>query len=91
MLENLVSELNKKLKLNAGEADLIAMQHVFKIQPKEGRPFRRTSTLIMIGEKNGLSAMSKTVSYPSAIGAQLILDGKIKGVGILIPTEKEVY
>lgn len=35
--------------------------------------------------------MSKTVGYPSAIGAQLILDGKIKAVGIVIPTEKEVY
>lgn len=45
----------------------------------------------MIGDKGGQSAMSKTVGIPTAIGAQLILDGKIKTTGVVIPTEKEVY
>ena len=45
----------------------------------------------MIGEKNGPSAMSLTVGLPTAIGAQLILDGKITLKGVIIPTEKEIY
>lgn len=40
----------------------------------------------MIGEKHGQSAMSKTVGTPAAVGAQLILDGKIKSRGVVIPT-----
>ena len=92
-LENLVAELDKKLKLNPGETDLIAMQHVFRIQPADStkKPFTRRSSLIMIGEKNGPSAMSLTVGLPTAIGAQLILDGKITLKGVIIPTEKEIY
>lgn len=69
------------------------MQHVFRIQPVDPskKPFTRKSSLIMIGEKNGPSAMSLTVGLPTAIGAQLILDGKISLRGVVIPTEKEIY
>lgn len=92
-MENLVAELDKKLKLNSGEADLIAMQHVFKIQPADltKKAFTRRSSMVMIGEKNGPSAMSLGVGLPTAIGAQLILDGKISLRGVIIPTEKEIY
>jgi saccharopine dehydrogenase-like NADP-dependent oxidoreductase len=88
-----VDELDKKLKLNPGETDLIAMQHVFRIQPADPikKPFTRKSSLIMIGEKNGHSAMSLTVGLPTAIGAQLVLDGKITHKGVVIPTHKEIY
>lgn len=72
--------------MNEGEADLVAMQHIFRIQyPNKGLVTHKSS-LLMIGEKNGQSAMSKTVGIPTAIGAQLILDGKIKSYGVIIPT-----
>ena len=32
--------------------------------------------------------MSQTVGYPAAIGVQMILDGKIKTPGVLIPIKK---
>jgi len=88
-----VAELDKKLKLNPGETDLIVMQHVFRIQPADAtkKPFTRRSSLIMIGEKNGPTAMSLTVGLPTAIGAQLILDGQISLRGVVIPTEKGIY
>lgn len=47
--------------------------------------------MIEIGEKNGYSAMSLTVSAPTAIGAELILDGKIKERGVLRPIYKDIY
>lgn len=52
------------------------MQHLFTIQ-KGGKKYLKKSTMIQIGNKNGFSAMSLTVGTPTAIGAQLMLDGQI--------------
>lgn len=66
------------------------MQHRFIIEI-EGKKFLRRSTLIEIGEKNGFTGMSVTVATPTAIGAELILEGKIKEKGVIRPIAKEVY
>lgn len=68
----------------------MAMQHRFVIETK-GRRFIRRSSLIEIGDKNGFSAMSITVGVPSAIGAELVLQGKIKERGVLRPVYKDIY
>jgi saccharopine dehydrogenase-like NADP-dependent oxidoreductase len=67
------------------------MQHIFKIQYPNKSLITHKSSLLMIGDKHGQSAMAKTVGIPTAIGAQLILDGKIKNHGVIIPIEKDVY
>ena len=76
-LQNLIKLLQPKLNLREGETDLIAMQHLFLIKSKDGKKTIKKSSLIQIGDKKGFSAMSLTVGTPTAIGAQLILDGKI--------------
>lgn len=53
------------------------MQHIFLIETKDGKKKLLKSSLIQIGDKKGFSAMSVTVGTPTAIGAQLVLDGKI--------------
>jgi saccharopine dehydrogenase-like NADP-dependent oxidoreductase len=35
--------------------------------------------------------MSITVGRPTAIGAQLILDGKFNQRGVVVPISKEIY
>jgi saccharopine dehydrogenase-like NADP-dependent oxidoreductase len=35
--------------------------------------------------------MSRTVGTPTAIGAQLILDGKISETGVIIPKYPDIY
>jgi saccharopine dehydrogenase-like NADP-dependent oxidoreductase len=55
------------------------------------RRFLRRSSLIEIGNKNGFSAMSITVGVPSAIGAELVLQGRIKERGVLRPIYKDIY
>lgn len=72
-IENFVSLLEKKLSLKPGEADMVAMQHIFKIEHKDGKTTTRKSTLIMIGDKHGKSAMSVTVGTPTAIASQVKL------------------
>ena len=43
------------------------------------------------GGKKGYSAMSRTVGIPAAIGAQMLLDGQLKGAGVIIPNREEIY
>jgi saccharopine dehydrogenase-like NADP-dependent oxidoreductase len=45
----------------------------------------------MIGGNKNLSAMALTVGSPSAIAAQLILDGKINVTGVHMPNLKEIW
>jgi saccharopine dehydrogenase-like NADP-dependent oxidoreductase len=47
--------------------------------------------MILTGEKNGLSAVSKTVGYTVAIAAKNVLNGKIKTKGVIGPFMKDVY
>jgi saccharopine dehydrogenase-like NADP-dependent oxidoreductase len=89
-LENLVKLLEPRLALKAGETDLVAMQHRFVIE-LDGRRFLRKSSLIEIGDKKGFSAMSLTVGVPTAIGTELILQGRIEERGVLRPIYKDIY
>ena len=82
--------LEPQLMLKDGETDLIAMQHIFTIE-KDGKKSIKKSSMIKIGEKNGQTGMSITVGTPTAIGAQLILDGLVKQRGVVIPVTPDIY
>jgi saccharopine dehydrogenase (NAD+, L-glutamate forming) len=49
------------------------------------------STLVVTGEKNPHTAMSKTVGLPIAIAVKLILQGKISLRGVKIPVDRQIY
>ena len=49
------------------------------------------SSLIVKGEDSLRTAMAKTVGLPLGIAAKLILQGKIKEMGLRIPIDKEIY
>ena len=90
MLENFVELMKGYLSLGAGETDLVAMQHRFVIE-REGKRYLRKSSMMEIGEKKGWSAMSFTVSTPTAIGVELVLEGAIKERGVLRPIHRDIY
>ena len=48
-------------------------------------------TLLAFGEPEGYTAMAKTVGLPVAIAAQLIVQGRIKGAGVVGPFDPAVY
>jgi len=52
---------------------------------------RITSSLVVIGDDQVNTAMSKTVGLPLAIATKLILNRKINLKGVWIPTVKEIY
>ena len=82
--------LKKKWTINPEDKDMIVMWHKFDFIVN-GEHKQIQSDMVAIGEDDTHTAMSKTVGYPLAIGAKLILTGKIDLKGIHIPTRKEIY
>jgi saccharopine dehydrogenase (NADP+, L-glutamate forming) len=89
-LEALSALMNAKMPYRPGERDMIVLTHEFIAEYADGRK-RITSTLINYGIPHGDSAMARTVSLPAAIGARMILEGKITRPGVSIPVNAEIY
>ena len=58
---------------------------------RRGEVKRLTSSMVVIGEDQVNTAMSKTVGLPLGISTKLILKGKINLTGVWVPTVKEIY
>jgi saccharopine dehydrogenase-like NADP-dependent oxidoreductase len=82
--------LNKKWKLKSIDKDLIIMWHRF-LYTQNGIKKEVQAHLTALGENEINTAMAKTVGLPLGIAAKLLLQGKIKGTGVVIPVEKEFY
>lgn len=82
--------LEEKWLLKEYDIDMIVMQHQFKYTCK-GKDKEIISSLVVKGTDQVYTAMAKTVGLPLAIASKLILHGKIKDRGVLIPTTKEIY
>ncbi len=89
-LELLAAVMNEKMPYRPGERDMIVLTHDFEAELPDGKR-RITSTLIDYGIPDGDSAMARTVSLPAAIGARMILDGKITRPGVSIPVSADIY
>jgi saccharopine dehydrogenase-like NADP-dependent oxidoreductase len=82
--------LNKKWRLNPGDKDLIVMWHKF-VYEVNGSKKEIHASLTAVGEDANYTAMAKTVGWPLAIAAKLLLEGKITSRGVCIPVIKEIY
>jgi saccharopine dehydrogenase-like NADP-dependent oxidoreductase len=94
-LEVFSEVLAKKLSMTDEDRDLVVMRHNFVIEdPKTKKRWNHYSTLIASGnskKQGGYTIMAKTVGMTAAIGARLIIDGKISHRGVLAPITKEIY
>jgi saccharopine dehydrogenase (NADP+, L-glutamate forming) len=82
--------LTKRWKLVKGDKDFIVMWHRFGFQIHNEQK-SIVSHMTVTGDDETETAMSRTVGIPLAITAKLLLQGKIKKRGVLIPIEKEIY
>jgi saccharopine dehydrogenase-like NADP-dependent oxidoreductase/5'-deoxynucleotidase YfbR-like HD superfamily hydrolase len=89
-IDSLCALLESRLTFGRDERDMVVLSHEFLIAWPDKQE-QRTSTLIAYGEKDGYSAMAKTVGLPLAISAQMILDGRLKRVGVLAPFTADIY
>ena len=82
--------LNKRWNLSTGDKDFIVMWHRFVYEigdiSKEIQ-----AHLTVVGEDEVNTAMAKTVGLPLAISAKLLLEGKIKTRGVVIPVQRDIY
>jgi alpha-aminoadipic semialdehyde synthase len=75
-----------------GERDMVVLHHRVETRTEEGERRRRTATLVLEGspDRDGESAMSLTTGGMLAIGAQLMLEGKIRRAGVLAPYQDDL-
>lgn len=62
--------------LGAGERDMIVMRSEIGLRHPSGHLEDKFIDLVVYGDNKGYSAMAKTVGYPAAIAAKMVLDGK---------------
>jgi saccharopine dehydrogenase-like NADP-dependent oxidoreductase len=82
--------LNKKWKLKTGDKDFIVMWHRFRFL-KQGKEQEVQAYLTAKGDNEIHTAMAKTVGLPLGIAAKLLVQGKIKQRGVVIPVSNEIY
>ncbi|MGD2108721.1 MAG: saccharopine dehydrogenase C-terminal domain-containing protein [Phycisphaerae bacterium] len=90
-LDVLSERMLEKMPYKPGEKDMIVLCHYFIADFPGASSERITSTMIDYGIPNGDSSMARTVSLPAAIGANLILQGKVMLPGVHIPVIPEIY
>ncbi len=90
-LQVMATLMAERLRYRPGERDMVVLRHELGASYPDGTQEKHISTLIHFGQPGGDSAMASTVGLPAAICARLILEGKIKDRGVLIPTLPGIY
>ncbi|KAG8142854.1 putative Alpha-aminoadipic semialdehyde synthase protein [Naja naja] len=75
----------------SGERDMIVMRNEIGIRHPSGHLEDKYINLVVYGDDKGYSAMAKTVGYPTAIAAKMILEGEINSKGMIVPLTKDIY
>ncbi|MCD4794802.1 MAG: hypothetical protein K8R54_16320, partial [Bacteroidales bacterium] len=86
----LVDLMLKKMSYAPEEKDMIIVYDEI-IAEFPDRKEKRVASLLAEGIPYGESAMARAVSLPASITIKLILEGKIKSRGTLMPTIPEIY
>ena len=82
----------KKLKFEAGEQDLVIMQHEYIADfPGENMKKKLTSIFVDYGNVDQDTSTARTTGIPPAVGAELIARGKITRKGVVIPVYEDIY
>ncbi len=82
--------LNKRWRLLPGDKDLIVMWHRIGYLLNGSRQ-TMISHMTVAGQNEIQTAMAKTVGLPLGIAARLLIQGKIKQRGVVIPVHEEIY
>ncbi|XP_038636019.1 alpha-aminoadipic semialdehyde synthase, mitochondrial isoform X2 [Scyliorhinus canicula] len=91
ILQTFAKHIEPKLAYAPGERDLIVLRNDVGIRHTSGQLETKHDSLVVYGDVGGFSAMAKTVGYPCAVGAEMILDGEISTKGMIGPLTKDIY
>lgn len=85
------SKLEKYLQYGKGENDMVVMHHSISAKFEDGSTEEHTSSLQAFGNES-MTAMCRTVGYPTAATADLILRGQLESkCGLSLPITKDIY
>lgn len=90
-LDILAVRFQQRMAYGDGERDMVLLRHELLARWPDRPAERQVSLLAAYGESGGDSATARTVSLPAAVAGRLLLEGRLPGAGIRIPTEREVY
>lgn len=82
--------LERQLKLQPGDKDMILMMHELGYT-LNGKNYETQSWLQVKGEDALHTAMAKTVGLPLGIAAKLLLNGILQRRGLCIPVQADIY
>ena len=88
--QHLQQLLEKKWVLKQGDRDMIVMVHKFGYS-LNGKRFMLTSSMVLEGDDEFRTAMSKTVSMPIAFAVEHLFNGDFISRGVQIPVSSEFY
>ena len=80
-----------RMGLGPDERDMVALQHTFLAGYSNGMKEVIRSRMLDFGTRATDTSIARTVSLPAAIGAEMILLGKITAKGVHIPVIPEIY
>jgi saccharopine dehydrogenase-like NADP-dependent oxidoreductase len=86
----LQKKLEEKWVLEEGDKDMIVMFHRF-VYELQGQTKTIHASMVYKGRDTTYTAMSDTVGLPVAICTKMILTGKIKETGVLLPVQRSIY
>ena len=88
--QHLQQLLEKKWVLKEGDRDMIVMVHKFGYT-LNGKKFMLTSSMVLEGDDELKTAMSKTVGMPIAFAVERLFNGDFSSRGVQIPVSPEFY
>jgi len=88
--EILLDLLLEKWEFQKDDKDMVIL-HTEVEYEFEGEIGKIVSSIIVYGKDSTNTAMAATVGLPLAIGANLVLDEKIKERGVVIPIHEDIY
>jgi len=84
-LDVLLSRMLERMIYAPGEKDMIILYIEVIAEFDHGRKEKRTALMVVKGEPEGETAMSRAVALPTAISARLVAENKIKATGFRMP------
>ena len=90
-LDVLTDYLLPKMSYAKGQRDMVVMLHEVIGEFPDGHKERFTSQMVDFGVEGVETAVARTVALPAAIATRLLLEGKIRATGVLIPVDPAIY
>ena len=91
IIDSFCDVLTKHLEFGAEERDMVAMHTAIEATFEDGKKELHQSSLLAFGDDK-MSAMCRTVGFPTAAAADLVMSGELVDMkGLVLPTDKRVY